>query len=217
MTTTNAPAKLDHDDPRSVFAKSVSTADIAIAAVRPDQMTNPTPCGDYDVRALLGHLLFVLDRVARVGRNENPFAGPDTVDPLPDDAWLAAWTERARVARDAWTDDAALVRPTPLPWAPESGAQALGTYIAEVTVHTWDLATAIGHTPDWDHHVLAAGLKAMRGALPAVGRKEMFAAIRAQMGLSEAQMGDPYGPAVAVDGDAPLIDQLVAYNGRTAR
>lgn len=44
----------------------------------------------------------------------------------------------------------------------------------------------------------------------------MFAAIRAQMGLTEGQMADPYGPAVPVADDAPLIDQLVAYNGPQA-
>ena len=218
MTTTTIPApstKLPMDDPRIAFAKAIATAGFAIAGVRRDQMTNPTPCDEFDVRGLVGHFLAALERVTIVGRDGDPFAVGDSVEPLADDAWLTAWTALAEQAQTVWADDALLMRPTRLPWASESGAQALSSYVAEFTVHTWDLAVATGQTPDWDDEVVALGLAFMRTALPVVGRKEMFAAIRAQMG-TEGDIGvDPYGAAVPVAADASLIDQLVAHNGRT--
>ena len=212
-----APGQCYPGDPRAFFAKAVEIAGIAIAAVRPEQMEIPTPCDQYDVRGLIGHLMMAIERAAIVGRDENPFAVGDEMEPLADDAWSAAWQNLALQVNSAWANDATLLRPTALPWAPLSGAQALGTYTSELTVHTWDLATATGQSPEWDNDTLAAGLAAMHGALPAVGRPEMFAAIRAQMGFTENDMTDPYGPAVPVAADAPLIDQLVAYNGRAPR
>ena len=62
MTNTLSPT-----DPRSLFAGAVAAAGMAITAVTPEQLTLPTPCTDFDVRALLGHLLVVLDRVAILG------------------------------------------------------------------------------------------------------------------------------------------------------
>ena len=216
-TSMMAPGQCHPGDPRPILARAMGTAGEAIAAVRPDQMTMFTPCDEFDVRRLIGHLVMALERVAVVGRNGNPFAVGDDLEPLADDAWADGWRARSVEALRAWEDDAALVRPTPLPWAPASGAQALGTYIAELSVHTWDLATATGQAPKWDDEVLTAGLAAMKAALPATGRPEMFAAMRAEMGMPDGAMPDPYGPAVVVTEDASLIDQLVAYNGRTPR
>src|SRR4051795_1587604 len=51
-------------DPRPAFATAVATAVDAMSAVRPDQLAAPTPCTEFDVRTLLGHLLSVLRRVA---------------------------------------------------------------------------------------------------------------------------------------------------------
>ena len=209
-----APGQCFPGDPRVILARAMATAGQAIAAVRPDQMTTSTPCDVYDVRGLLGHFLIAAERIIGVGQNGNPFAVDEHMEPLADDAWTSAWEAKSIEAANAWADDASLLRPTPLPWAPLSGAQAIGTYIAEFSVHTWDLATATGQTPPWDDEVLAAGLASIRGSLPSTGRPEMFAAVRTAMGVPEGVMPDPYGPAVSLPDDAPLIDQLVAYNGR---
>jgi uncharacterized protein (TIGR03086 family) len=201
-------------DPRPLMSKSISLAGAAIAGIRPDQMANPTPCGTFDVRALLGHLLGALDRVAVVGRNvENPFARPEHFEPEDGD-WVRAWAEFTASAEEAWADPAALVRPTMLPWAAESGALAVRSYVAEFTAHTWDLAQATGQQPRWDDEVLTMSLEVMRQILPAEGRREMFDAIRATM-PAEMQSGtDAYAEAIPVATDAPLIDQLVAHVGR---
>ena len=209
-----APGQCFPGDPRLILAKAMATAGQAIAAVRPDQMTAPTSCDIYDVRGLLGHLLMAAERIIVVGQDGNPFAVDEHIEPLADDSWASAWEARSIEVAAAWADDASLLRPTALPWAPLSGAQAIGTYIAEFSVHTWDLATATGQSPAYDDEVVSAGLASIQGSLPATGRPEMFGAMRTAMGVPEGVMPDPYGPAVSVPDNAPLIDQLVAYNGR---
>lgn len=200
-------------DPRPAFAGSLALTRAAVAAVRPDQLANPTPCGTFSVAELLGHLLFALDRAARVGRNENPFAGPEHLEP-DDGDWVGAWDRLEALAVAAWVDDATLTRPTPLPWAAESGALALRSYVAELIVHTWDLAQGTEQRPAWDDDIVALSLAVMRQILPAEGRREMFEAIRATMPEEARAMPDPYDAAVPVAADAALIDQLVAHVGR---
>jgi uncharacterized protein (TIGR03086 family) len=200
-------------DPRPTFAKAVEVAGMAIAAVRVDQMANPTPCGTYDVRQLLGHMLAALDRVGCVGRGDNPFARPDEFEPADGD-WAGSWNRIASDVAHAWVDPAVLARPTMLPWASDSGALALRSYTAEFCTHTWDLAQATGQRLVWDDELVGEALEVMREILPAEGRREMFDAIRATMPEEMRNNPDPYDPAVPVAADAPLIDQLVAHVGR---
>jgi uncharacterized protein (TIGR03086 family) len=208
MTTSHS------NDPRPLFAKALALGGLTVAAVRPDQIANPTPCGELTVHGVLAHLLGALDRVAVVGRNvENPFARPEEYEAADGD-WVAAWKQFADDALSAWDDTARLALPTMLPWASESGAQALRTYVAEVSIHTWDLAQATGQSPAWDAEVVALSLASMREVLPAEGRLEMFAAIKANMPEEMRGEPDPYAAAVPVGADAPLIDQLVAHVGR---
>jgi uncharacterized protein (TIGR03086 family) len=203
----------DLHDPRPTFDQAVAAVGAAIGAVRPEQLANPTPCGTYDVSELLNHLVLALDRVGTVGRGENPFARPEDFSPADGD-WQGTWHRYAKDATSAWADPAVLERPTSLPWAAESGALALRSYVAEFCVHTWDLAKATGQEPVWDDDVVGMSLDVMRVILPAEGRTEMFEAIRATM-PEEARGGpDPYAAAVPVPAAAPLIDQLVAHVGR---
>ncbi len=201
-------------DPRPLVAKSIALAGDIIGEVHPSQMGNPTPCGTFTVHQLLGHLLGALDRITVVGRNvENPFGRPEHFEPSDGD-WAGAWHEFAREEEAAWADPATLTRPTMLPWAAESGALALRSYVAEFTAHTWDLAQATDQNPAWDDEVLAMSLDVMREILPAAGRQEMFDAIRATMPKEMRGGPNAYAPAIAIAGDAPLIDQLIAHIGR---
>ncbi|MGW4099716.1 TIGR03086 family metal-binding protein [Mycobacterium sp. NPDC004974] len=181
-----------------------------IAGVRPEQLTDPTPCTDMDVRALLAHLIGVLDRVAALGNGEDPFAVIDT--PVADDRWPDAWRESGRRAADAWSDDAVLERPMALPWIEGSGAQVLVSYFSELTVHTWDLATAAGQQPDWDDTVVATAFDGARQILPAANRRALYEEISAARGFDEVAV--PFAEAVPISDDAPAIDRLVAWNGR---
>ena len=158
---------------------------------------------------MLGHLVAVLDRIAALGRGEDPFAVTETR--AADDGWSDAWTTSARRAADAWRDDAVLEAPMALPWIQGNGADVLASYFSELTVHTWDLATATGQQPDWDDTVVTAALAA-RDFLPAENRRALFEEISTAMGLD--QVAIPFAEAVPIPDDAPAIDRLVAWNGR---
>lgn len=210
MTNTRpTTSTLDHDDPRSVFARAVGSGGRVVAAVRADQLTDPTPCSEMDVRTMLGHLVGVLDRVATLGRGGDPF-GVEERTP-DDDDWLDAWTSAAHGVQAAWNDDAVLERPMALPWIQGSGRDVLLSYVSELVVHTWDLATAVGYRAEWDDDVIEAAL-AQASLLPAENRYELFVQVSEAMGLDEVAV--PFAEAVPVPGDAPGIDRLVAWNGR---
>lgn len=206
MTETNtAPTTtttLAADDPRAFFARAVRVGGAVIGAVRPDQLPGRTPCDDYDVRLLCGHLVSVLRRVAAVGRGESPFSVPQETTGVADDGWLDAWTAAAHEVQAVWSDDAVLDTMLTLPWTSLPGRIALSIYVAEVSTHTWDLAAATGQTPAWDDEVASYGLAAMQQAAPA-----------------EMPRGGevPFAAIVEVPADAPAIERLVAWSGRDPR
>lgn len=209
MTTTTNSSSDRPGDPRPILDRAVATGGVVIAAVRPEQLTDPTPCSEMDVRTLLTHLLGVLDRVAALGNGEDPFAVPETT--VADDRWAETWKQSGSRAADAWGDDDVLEAPMALPWIEGTGSEVLATYLSELTVHTWDLATATGQQPDWDDTVVTAALES-RQILPAENRRALYEEISAAMGLDE--VAAPFAEAVAVPDDAPAIDRLVAWNGR---
>jgi uncharacterized protein (TIGR03086 family) len=202
-------------DPRPAFTKAVAIATDTISEVKPDHLNDPTPCDDTSVRQLLSHMADVMSRVAVVGRGGEPMTAPGVdAENIPDDGWTKTWRSLATDADAAWADDAALTRTVTLPWAVQAGAQSLAMWTNEITVHTWDLATAIGQQPKWDHATLEVAFDAIRRDLPAEGRMALFESLRQSM-PPEMRDGPPaFGAAVPVADDAPLIDRLVGWNGR---
>jgi len=214
VMTTPTSVTTDHlNDPRPMLDRAIATGGFVVAGVRPEQLTDPTPCAGMDVRTLLAHLIGALDRVAALAGGEDPFAVIETA--VPDDRWSDTWRESGRRAVDAWSGEGVLERPMALPWIEGSGAEVLVSYFSELTVHTWDLAMATGQQPDWDITVVTAALGAARQMLPAENRRALYAEISAARGLDE--VGIPFAEAVAIPDDAPAIERLVAWNGRDPR
>jgi len=214
MTNTETPTELD---PRAVFGRAFATARTVLDGIGPDQFDLPTPCTEYDVRTLAGHLLAVAQRVRNVGRGESPFSVPEVVEGVADDGWVEAWDRTGDEVTAAWADDATLDRMIELPWATLPGSATLIMWSNELSVHSWDLATATGQSPDWDPAVLELALAAMQVGLPAEGRAESFEEARKHMPEGMEDFTPPFASAVDVPDDAPLIDRLVAWNGRDPR
>ena len=192
-------------DPRPVLRSAFGTAASLMDGIRPDQLDGPTPCDDFRVRDLPEHLVGVVKTAARVGRGENPF------DPPEAGAKGVTFADAVAEWEAAWADDAALSRPSPLPWAPESGAAALRSWVLELTVHSWDLARATGQDPAWDPSALALAAEYVEQDqfMPATGRHDLFDQMR-----GGADFPDPFLDAVPVPDDAPVLDRIVAWTGR---
>jgi uncharacterized protein (TIGR03086 family) len=152
-------------DPRLGFATAVARGGTAIATVTSDQLGGPTPCTDFTVRGLLGHMVFLLRQMAAVGRGEDALSVAETSG-VSDTAWVDAWMEAAHEVQAAWTDPDVLKRTIILPFGELPGSAVLAVYTGQVTIHTWDLATATGHRPDWDNGTVAAALMATGWRLP---------------------------------------------------
>lgn len=210
---TSAPTTLDPDDPRAHVAAAVRILGPVMEAVTPAQYALPTPCQGMTVRDLLEHLVMVVRRIASAGRDEPPSTWPTDAADVADGQWPAAVRRAAHELQRAWTDDT-LDRPTVVPWGVFPGAEVLGIYTNELTVHTWDLASATGQEVEWDAGALEAAWAAIRRQLPSADRSPMWKATKARL-PPDHPWEDPFGPAVPVPDDAPLLDRLIGWNGRT--
>jgi len=185
-------------DPRPLLATALDQAGDLIVAVKPEQAHLPTPCDDYDVNQLIGHMQAVVRRIGVVLSGQPFWSVPREMETTD---WIADWNA-GRAATDAvLADDACLSREVTVPWGTVQGASAAASYIGELSVHAWDLAMALG-TPK----VLNAGLAT--AALPAYMEK-----VPAEPRGPEI----PFGPVVEVGPDAGPYEKLVAWTGRDPR
>ncbi|TQM82426.1 uncharacterized protein (TIGR03086 family) [Saccharothrix saharensis] len=179
---------------------AVATALEVVGNVEPDRMDAPTPCAEFDVRALVNHLLFWGPSLNAAGRKASvalPAASEAEADLVSGD-WAAELAAVLRDRVDAWREPSAWEGTTTLGGPQEMPAAMIGAMVlGETVVHTWDLARATGQAAAWD-----AGLLEF---------------LHADL-LQTAQMGRDmgiYGPEVPVPADAPLIDRVVGLTGRT--
>lgn len=133
------------------------------------------------MRQLSGHLLAGLRKVALIGRGGDPLGFPVIADDVTDADRAASWESAAREAEDAWSDPEILARPLRLPWGTLPGTAAATVFTTEFTLHTWDLAKAVGLRPAWDPEV-AGGIAGRDGAGPAGRTARRPGAVRCRGG-----------------------------------
>jgi uncharacterized protein (TIGR03086 family) len=187
-------------DPRPLHRRAVAQTETAVAAVSPSQLGLPTPCTEYDVRALLSHIIGGLTRAALVGEGDpGALARPAMADGVPDDGWPAAYRAAADRTFAAWADDAKLDTLVEVPWGKVPGRFALAGYIQEILAHGWDLSKATGQPTEGDPELALWALTTAKRILPPD--------IRAAEDV-------PFGPVVEVSPDATPYTQLAAWLGR---
>jgi uncharacterized protein (TIGR03086 family) len=170
-----------------------------VAAVRDDQLGEPTPCTGTPVAAMLHHLVG-LTYAFRMAAEKTPLSGAPhaSADDLPDD-WRTRIPEQLDALVAAWRD----------PSAGEGTASAGGVEMPaplmsmvaldEVLIHGWDLAVATGQQYRPDD-------AAVQTCFDFVGDR------------ADEQPGtSPFGPVVPVPDDASTFDRLLGRTGRDPR
>ena len=99
-------------DPRTAYDRALTWANDLISRVEPTDLDRPTPCSEYEVRALLGHLVATVDRARGSARAAIRGRCPRLVTGVPDDGWAAAFAAAVDKMTPVWADDALLDRPS---------------------------------------------------------------------------------------------------------
>jgi uncharacterized protein (TIGR03086 family) len=187
-------------DAHETLHQAIAQAERIADRIGDDDLARPTPCADFDVRALLNHLVASTEGLADAASGEQwdtSTYGQDLVGDDPKGAFRRATTK----LRDATADPSALERTWAMPFGPSPGAQGAGIGIMELAQHAWDLAKATGQADDpgaFDDDVSRMALD--------LGRKFMPP--------DDQRPAEAFGPTVDVPDDAPLHDQLAGFLGR---
>ena len=171
-----------------------------VGTVTSNDLKRPTPCGDWDLAALLAHMTVQhrgFAAAARGGGQDLGLWNPDSVrdaqDPVSDYAAAAHDVVAAFVEADPASQFALPELGTSVP-----AEMAIGFHLIDYAVHGWDVAATLGAPFTLPDDVVAAALP-LALAVPDGDFRNMANA--------------PFGPAQT--GDSPTdFDRLLRHLGR---
>ena len=186
-------------DIAELHRRAVEATRDRVAAIGSTQMDWPTPDDDWDVRALLNHVisgnLWAVELAAgatieQVGdRFDGDLAGDDP---------LGAYVSSGQAAAAAFEVPGALEAPCAVSYGPVPGSVYAGHRFIDVLIHGWDLAKATGQDTALDPTLVAAAQEVLAPQI------EML------------QASGAFGSPVDVGGDADPQAQLLGTLGRNA-
>lgn len=156
------------------YAAALDWVSGLITTTEPEMLSRPTPCAEWDVRALIGHLIGTAHR-GRATATAIPAGVPHVVTDVPDDELGPAY---ARLAAEIVPAFAALAGDSRVraPWGEVPALAAVRGFTIETTAHGWDLAIATGRPADAPPGVAERCLECAADVVPARLRGVMYAA-----------------------------------------
>jgi uncharacterized protein (TIGR03086 family) len=164
------------------------------------ELTEPTPCPDWTVAALLDHLMGLSYAFTQAARKRTDAPGTDGPPPAPSAQHLSRhWRSSLPVLLEelatAWKDPAAWTGTSRVGGVTMPAASVAIVAMNELIMHSWDLARATGQDYAADPRTL-----------------EVLVEFLSQ-GPAEGTPG-AFGPVVPTDSEAELLDHAVALSGR---
>lgn len=164
-----------------------------LANVQTEQLSAPTPCPEWDVRALVDHLAWMNEFVAFGAPQDHDPDREPTVDDLRQRFEASADGLRATLLAPG-----AAEKTFQMPWGDVTGQQLMTLSLLEHVIHGWDLAHSTGQTVSLDPELYSVALDLAQVAMGHVTRGP----------------GHNLGHEVQVAADAPPSDRLAAFYGR---
>ena len=130
-----------------------------LALVRPGQWAAQTPCTEWDVGALVNHVVGANRRYTMLlhGATTDEAEATRAADHLGDDP-VASFAATAAELKAAFGEPGAMARTAYHRAGERTGGQLLGMRVLDIAVHTWDLARAIGADESLDPDVVTFAL-----------------------------------------------------------
>lgn len=181
------------------YAHALEEFGSRVEQVGEDQWAAPTPCADWDVRALVAHVVDEQRWVPYLlgGGTVDDAGDRFAEDPLGADP-KAAWRAASAAARAAFEAPDALDHPVSLSSGESSARDYLWQMTVDAAVHAWDLARGIGVDDQLDRELVRR----------VHTESEKDAEELAKSGL--------YGDPVAVPAGADLQSRMLGLFGRRA-
>ena len=181
-------------------AQAIENVENVVRQVRAEALGRPTPCSDWDVRALVNHMVGVLNALTKPAHGEPFTFNPQQVEDVPGNDLARAFSGRAADFVAAWSEPGVGERLVETPFGEQPASLYLGLATAEMLLHGWDLATAIG--------------------VPYAMNEEASARVLANMQqLLKPEMrgnGKAFAQEVPTDPATSVTEQLLAFSGRRA-
>jgi uncharacterized protein (TIGR03086 family) len=132
-------------EPLQLLVRANDEFALRLRLVGLDDWRRPTPCTEWDVRALVNHVVGanVRYRMLLQGALTEAVEATRNLDHLGTDA-LASFTATANDVVACFQEDGALERITHHVTGDRTGRELLSMRILDVAIHGWDLARAIG-------------------------------------------------------------------------
>ena len=118
-----------------------------MSAVQATQLDAGTPCEEFDVRSLLGHLIGTAYRGLATARRIPAGNIPHVVTDIPDAQLASTYAALSASVRQAWSHLAA-ADTVVAPWGSCTALEAARGFTVETIAHGWDLAVATGRPSD---------------------------------------------------------------------
>ncbi len=179
-----------------MLRKAVDQTGRIVAGVKPDQLSGPTPCADWDTRALLNHAIGVVEMFDDAAQTKPFNASIFANDNVGDDP-SASYETRAAVLRDTLAQPNVLDRTWTMPFGEVPGVVGAGFATLELFQHGWDVARASGQHIEFDRDVT-----------------ETANATAQMMPAAQVRVAGVFGAEANCPPDASAEDQLAAFLGR---
>lgn len=199
-----AAANLTDQQMLDLHNKGMHQFGMRVHHVQPHEWGLPTPCEDWTVRDLVGHIVteqrWIPLLVARGLSIEEAQREIDGAGDLLSGGELGAdlkqaWDDAAGAAILSFSALDSLDTPVSLMRGPTPAREYLSELTFDLAVHAWDLGQSIGMTEPLPEDLAMFALGTVRG-------------------FGDLSRSGMFKPVVEVSLDAPLTDRLVAATGR---
>lgn len=180
-----------------LYTKALMGFDAVAAQAASGDWDRPAPCAGWTARHVIGHVLAIQHGMVRAiagePRTMNPMESPEQW--AGDDPY-SAWATQRDAMLAAAADDATLERVVETFRGPRKVDDSIGWNVNDTTIHTWDLARALGVDDTLDPELVEAVLRMVEPVADTMRQPMMF------------------GPAVDVAPDADAQTRMLALTGR---
>ena len=162
------------DQQRDDYLTSLTWVAGLMATTPLAQFGLPTPCTEYDVRTLMGHLIGTAERGLGTAERRSTRDIPHVVTDVPDEGLSSAYEGLAKRIAHAWASLSGhdQVRAA---WGECSAFDAAQGYTVETVTHGWDLAVATGRDSEAPDNIASRCLLVAESIGPQRLRGVMYA------------------------------------------